>query len=76
MKKGTGSAFPLEEKTAAFRMSRPEGGPVAASLVATSTDESGTSITVLGVQPASADDVPATAVATPGSACGDQLSRL
>ncbi|GLY14842.1 hypothetical protein Kisp01_18570 [Kineosporia sp. NBRC 101677] len=63
MKKGTGSAFPLEEKTAAFRMSRPEGGPVAASLVATSTDESGTSITVLGVQPASADDVPATAVA-------------
>jgi len=63
MKQGTAAAFALDGKATAFRMSDPDGGPVAASVVATTTDDYGTAIAVLGVQPARADEAPATAVA-------------
>nr|WP_269330120.1 DUF5719 family protein [Kineosporia babensis] len=63
MKEATAAAFPLAEGAVAFRMSDPQGGAVAASVVATATDAVGTLITVLGVDPAKADEVPATAVA-------------
>ncbi|MDP9825405.1 DUF5719 family protein [Kineosporia succinea] len=63
LKDGTAAAFALDEKAAAFRVSGLEGGPVAASVVATSTDDYGTAITVLGVEPARAETAPSTAVA-------------
>ncbi len=63
MKEGTAAAFALDEDAAAFRIPEPDGGPVAASVVSTSTDDFGTAITVLGVQPAQADTAPANAVA-------------
>jgi hypothetical protein len=63
MKKGTAAAFALDEEAAAFRIAEPDGGPVAASVVATSTDELGATITVLGVEPAQDETAPATAVA-------------
>lgn len=65
MKAHTASAFALDEEAAAFRLSSPQGGPVAASVVATATGVSGTAITVLGVQHADAGDTPAVAVADP-----------
>lgn len=63
MKAATASAFALAEQTAAFRLSAPRGGPVAASVVATAAGVSGTAIAVLGVDHARSGDSPVTAVA-------------
>jgi hypothetical protein len=63
MKEGTAAAFALDAKAAAFRIPEPDGGPVAVSVVSTSTDDFGTAITVLGVEPAQSGTAPATAVA-------------
>ncbi|MBT0770336.1 hypothetical protein KIH74_15445 [Kineosporia sp. J2-2] len=63
LKDGTAAAFALDEKAAAFRVSRLDGGPVAASVVSTGSDDSGTTITVLGVDPARSGQAPSTAIA-------------
>ncbi|GAA3591519.1 DUF5719 family protein [Kineosporia mesophila] len=62
MRAGTAAAFALDEKTAAFYVSAFEGGPVAASVVSTGSDDNGPVITVLGVEPPRADRAPSTAV--------------